>query len=117
MATAEPAPNPVFIKRTTMFKMPRDEDMDTVIDAFKVVRETARKDGKPYLVSLDVGRTAAASDPRAQGWTLVANTIFNSKEDMEYWDKDCEAHRELRKIATPLHQGVMTVYFESPILI
>ena len=32
---------------------------------------------------------------------------------MEYYDNECEAHKALKVVAKEVHQGIMTIYFES----
>lgn len=55
----------------------------------------------------------AALEPRAKGWTVAAKATFASKGDMDYYDNECEAHKELKVVAKPLVEDVMTVWFES----
>lgn len=55
----------------------------------------------------------AFEDQRSQGFTVAAISEFASKEDMAYYDNDCEAHAALKGVAKQLHQGVMMVYFQS----
>jgi hypothetical protein len=52
-------------------------------------------------------------DQRSQGYTVAALSVFASKEDMVYYDNECEAHGKLKAIAKSVHQGAMMVYFES----
>ena len=40
-------------------------------------------------------------------------SVFSSKEDMDYYDNECEAHKALKAVAKELNEGIMTVYFES----
>lgn len=35
-------------------------------------------------------------DPRNKGFTLVARTVFEKKEDMDYYDNECAAHGEIK---------------------
>jgi hypothetical protein len=39
--------------------------------------------------------------------------VFAIKDDMVYYDEECEAHKALKAVAKSVHQGVMMVYFES----
>jgi hypothetical protein len=57
------------------------------------------------------GRTF--QDQRAQGYTVAVMSTFASKEDFEYYDKECEAHKELKAFAGSVHQGNLMVYFQS----
>jgi len=52
-------------------------------------------------------------EARAQGWTLATKTTFASKEDMDYYDTQCEAHKALKAVSTPVRTDVLTVWFES----
>ena len=52
-------------------------------------------------------------DPRNQGFTVAANSTFESLEDMKYYDEGDPAHEELRNVVKQYAKGVMTVYWES----
>lgn len=57
-------------------------------------------------------------DPRSQGYTMVARTVFQSKEDMDFYDKDCEAHAAIKsmlkpKVAAPPLVVYMDAQFEK----
>ena len=68
------------------------------------------QDGAPYILSLEAG--PAEHDARSQGYTFVTKTVFKNKEDFDYYDTQCEAHKELKTKAKSLDiQGVMMVYF------
>jgi hypothetical protein len=41
-------------------------------------------------------------DPRSQGYTLVARTVFGSKEDMDFYDNECEAHKAIKAVLKPV---------------
>jgi hypothetical protein len=32
---------------------------------------------------------------------------------MDYYDNECEAHKELKTVAKPLVEDIMTIWFES----
>ncbi|WPH03243.1 Hypothetical protein R9X50_00612000 [Acrodontium crateriforme] len=101
------------IERVTMFKIAKKEDREKVLEAYKKVKQTAVKDGKPYILSCEAGH--AADEARAQGWTLACKTTFASLQDMEYYDTQCEAHKMLKQVAIPFKEDVMTVWFESAV--
>jgi hypothetical protein len=52
-------------------------------------------------------------EARSQGWTLAVKSTFASKEDMDYYDKECEAHKALKEVTNPIRTDVLTVWFES----
>ena len=54
-----------------------------------------------------------SDEPRAQGWTLAVKSTFASKADMDYYDNECEAHKELKKVTGAVRTDVCTVWFES----
>lgn len=56
---------------------------------------------------------AAFADQRSQGYTVAVISVFSSKDDMVYYDNECEAHGRLKEVAKSVHEGVMMVYFES----
>jgi hypothetical protein len=43
----------------------------------------------------------------------VVKSTFASKADMDYYDKECEAHNELKMAIRPVVEDLMTVWFES----
>ncbi|KAM4065177.1 stress responsive a/B barrel domain-containing protein [Hirsutella rhossiliensis] len=98
------------IHRVTMFKAPKPEDRQKLIEQYKLLNQNNAKDGKPYILSLSVGD--AQDDPRSQGFTLVCETEFASLDDMKYYDDECPAHQKLKAAAKDMTiDGVMTVYF------
>lgn len=122
--------------RMTLFKIPRIEDQDKLLEMYRAMPQKALKvrsqmadplpsfipltdstllfskqDGSPYIVSVKAGKTFA--DQRAQGYTIAVMTTFASKEAFEYYDTDCEAHKELKAFAASVHQGNLMVYFHS----
>jgi hypothetical protein len=69
------------------------------------------QDGKPYILACEAGE--AGQDPRTKGWNIVVKSTFASKADMDYYDKECEAHNELKMAIRPVVEDLMTVWFES----
>lgn len=69
------------------------------------------QNGQPYIRSVRAG--PAKADPRSQGYTFAAISVFDSLEDMQYYDNGCAAHAELRGFAQSVHEGAMVVYFED----
>ncbi|POR33284.1 Uncharacterized protein TPAR_06528, partial [Tolypocladium paradoxum] len=103
------------VHRITMFKIPKAEDQQTLIESYKIVDATNQKDGKPYILSLVVGR--AEDDPRSQGFTVVCKTEFASLDDLKYYDNACQAHQSLRAVAQTLTiEGIQTVYFKPQVV-
>ncbi len=99
------------INRVTLFKIPSKEGQAKLIDMYRDMPTRALKDGKPYIISATVGPTF--DDARNQGYTLAAHSVFATVEDMKYYDDECVAHGELKKVARTLHEGVMMVYFQN----
>lgn len=100
---------PVF--RVTLFKIPSKDDQAKLIDVYRGMKQKALKDGKPYILSATVGPTV--DDARNQGYTVAAMSTFASVEDMQYYDNECTAHSELKRLAKTLHKGAMMVYFQN----
>ncbi|KAH6677262.1 hypothetical protein B0J14DRAFT_583839 [Halenospora varia] len=99
------------IRRITLFKVPKPEDQQALLDKYRTMPETAVKNGSPYILSVSAG--PAFADQRSQGYTVAVVSVFTSKEDMVYYDDECEAHKSLKAVAKSVHQGAMMVYFES----
>lgn len=102
--------------RITMFKIPKKEDQQKIAGFYKLLSESANKDGKPYILSLAAG--PAYEDARSQGFTFVARSEFKDLEDMKFYDEGCVAHQELKKSVKTLSavDGVMTVYYTPEIV-
>lgn len=71
------------------------------------------QDSKPYIVSAKANAVIPDPAGRNQGFTIAANTIFASLDDMKYYDEDCEAHKAIKAFLKPKIQGAMTVYHEA----
>jgi hypothetical protein len=99
------------IRRITLFKIPSPEGQARLIDIYRTLPARALKDGKPYILSATVGSTY--DDARNQGYTLAALTEFATVDDMKFYDDQCEAHAELKKVAKTLYQGIMMAYFSN----
>lgn len=39
-------------------------------------------------------------------------TTFASKADMDWYDNECQAHAELKKVSAPLRDDLLTVWYE-----
>lgn len=95
-----------------MFKIPKEEDRNKLLEQYKVLKKTATKDGKPYILAAEAGH--AGQEPRAQGYTLAVKSTFASKADMDYYDKECQAHKDLKVVSGAVKEGeALTVWFES----
>ncbi|KAJ5777538.1 hypothetical protein N7520_000784 [Penicillium odoratum] len=99
------------IERITLFKIPNDADADRLLEQYKILAKTASKDGKPYIVAAAAGKSIP--DPRNRGFNISVKTTFASMEDMKYYDTECEAHKELKALAGPMKEDVMTTFYES----
>lgn len=58
----------------------------------------------------------AKPDQRAQGYTVAAISVFESAEDMAYYDNECAAHATLKAFAKNVHQGFAMIYFENAVV-
>ncbi|KIW99777.1 uncharacterized protein Z518_10705 [Rhinocladiella mackenziei CBS 650.93] len=105
--------SPKYIKRITLFKVPKEEDIDAIIAEYEVLRATAQKDGAPYIVANEASRVLNTSEERSQGYTLIAVTTFKSKEDFDYYDKQCPSHKRLREFIAPRRTGYAMLQHES----
>ncbi|CRG89249.1 hypothetical protein PISL3812_06285 [Talaromyces islandicus] len=99
------------ITRVTLFKIPDPANQEKLANIYKEMPTKAKKDGKPYIISVNAGPTI--EDQRNQGYTLAAVSTFESLEDMQYYDTGCEAHDALKVEAKKMHQGILMVYYES----
>jgi len=106
---------PGRIIRVTLFKVPSKESQEKIAENYKVLSETAVKDGKPYILSLHAG--PLFEDHRSAGFTFASKSEFASVADMKYYDDECEAHKVLKAKGTKLGiEGVMMVYFDPVVI-
>ncbi|KAF2178279.1 hypothetical protein K469DRAFT_742115 [Zopfia rhizophila CBS 207.26] len=82
------------IVRLTLFKIPDAAHIEEAVKKYSTLSQDAVKDGQQYIPVAHA--TATYDDPRNQGFTLVARTVFHSKEDMDYYDNQCQAHVEIK---------------------
>ncbi|EON66818.1 hypothetical protein W97_06220 [Coniosporium apollinis CBS 100218] len=82
------------IYRVTLFKLPKEEDINGVLPKYAALKDEAKKDGKPYILSASASRIH--QDPRNQGFTVCATTSFASLDDMRYYDNEDEAHGAIK---------------------
>lgn len=104
---------PKYVKRVSLFQVPKEEDIDAILEEYKVLRATAEKDGAPYIVANEASRVLNSSEERSQGYTLISVTTFKSKADVEYYDNGCASHRKLREFIGARRKGVATIHYES----
>ena len=50
---------------------------------------------------------------RAKGWNVAVKSAFASLADMDYYDKECQAHAKLKAITVPGREDSLTVWFEN----
>ncbi|RDW80108.1 hypothetical protein BP6252_04746 [Coleophoma cylindrospora] len=101
--------------RVTMFKIPSKADQETILANYLTLSKTQLKDGKPYILSLEAG--VAEDDPRSQGFTIVAKSVFKNMDDMKYYDTECAAHEKLKVGNKALGvEGLMTVFYSPSVV-
>ncbi|KAF4457980.1 stress responsive A B barrel domain [Fusarium albosuccineum] len=99
------------VHRVTMFKMPKAEDQERFLAQCRKMAVDNQRDGKPYILSMVAG--PAEEGPRTEGYTFVNKTEFASMDDMRYYESDCPAHGEVKKVLGEITiDGMMTVFFK-----
>lgn len=58
---------------------------------------------------------APKPDQRAQGFTFAAVSVFESQDDMTFYDNECSAHVEIKGLAKSVHEGFAMVYFTNEV--
>ncbi|KAF9635387.1 putative stress responsive a b barrel domain protein [Lasiodiplodia theobromae] len=109
------------INRITLFKVPNPDDVSAILEKYTTLSTDAKKrlvraavqDSKPYIISAKAHAVIPDPAGRNQDFTVAANTVFASLEDMKFYDDDCEAHKAIKAFLKPRIQGVMTVYHEA----
>ncbi|KAI0440018.1 stress responsive A/B barrel domain-containing protein [Xylaria telfairii] len=111
---------PGRIHRITLFKLPKEADQLKLLEAYKALEGRCRKrNGKPYIISLEVAM--GSDDKRSQGFTVMSKGEFASREAINYYDNECEAHMELKETVKKLElrggvsEGVLVIdYIHDP---
>jgi hypothetical protein len=115
------------ITRVTMIKLPSEKHILIALEGFQNFTKRQKKvfsllalmlqkltntqDGKPYIISMQAG--PAQGTVKDQGFNFVTKSVFKNKEDMAYYETECEGHNEFKiflKEKAPVSE-LMTVYF------
>lgn len=89
----------------------------------RTVQPDIQQNGKPYILSLEAG--PLFTDPRStptghsSGYTFVSKTTFASKEDFDFYDTECEAHKWLKaqaKTLTSIEGPPLMTYFTPAVV-
>lgn len=57
-------------------------------------------------------------DARSNGYTFVSKTVFKNREDFDFYDNECEAHKELKTRAKKLGvEGPPQMIFFTPTVV
>ncbi|KAH9859492.1 hypothetical protein IAQ61_011273 [Plenodomus lingam] len=100
------------IIRLTLFKLPDQSILDQAIEKYSTLTKDALKQNTPYIQSSSAHRLH--DDARSQGYTLLARTVFASREDMDYFDKEDGAHGGLQAVIRPgLGEMPLVVYSDG----
>ncbi|UPX15465.1 uncharacterized protein EKO05_0005911 [Ascochyta rabiei] len=97
------------IIRMTLFKLSDAAVIQEAIQKYSTLTQDAVKDGKPYIQQATAHRLY--DDPRSQGYTLAARTVFNSKADMDFYDNECAAHTAIKSFIKPKVGGPSLVTY------
>jgi len=97
------------IVRITLFKLPNPDVLDQALQKYSTLAQDALKDGKPYIHGASA--IQLYPDPRSQGFTLLARTVFASKADMDFFDNEDGAHGGIKALIRPcLGEMPLVVY-------
>ncbi|WZH40752.1 Stress-response A/B barrel domain-containing protein [Fusarium acuminatum] len=99
------------VHRVTMFKMPKAEDQERFLEQCRKMAVDNQRNGTPYILSMVAG--PVEDGPRTEGYTFVNKTEFANMEDMKYYETECPAHGEVKKVLGEITiDGMMTVFFK-----
>ncbi|CZT16746.1 uncharacterized protein RCC_02581 [Ramularia collo-cygni] len=88
-----------------MFKIPKEEDIEAVLKD--------SQDGEKYIVSNVARRVLNTTSPLSEGFTIASQSVFKSREDHDFYDQECPAHKELKKTTSKTATGKMTLVTEG----
>jgi hypothetical protein len=110
-----------YVKRVTLFKVPKSEHIDQVLQAYEVLKKEAKRvyrrfilhasnksteslqNGEPYIVSNAARKVLNTSSPLSEGYTIMSQSIFKNHSDHDFYDRECTAHKKL-KACTSQHR-------------
>ncbi|MCJ1396726.1 hypothetical protein MMC18_009618 [Xylographa bjoerkii] len=99
------------VHRVTMFKMPKAEDQKKFLEQCRKMAVDNQRNGTPYILSMVAGPVEEGL--RTEGYTFVNKTEFASMDDMKYYESECPAHGEVKKVLGEITiDGMMTVFFK-----
>ncbi|CAK4033494.1 Hypothetical predicted protein [Lecanosticta acicola] len=99
-----------YVKRLTMFKVAKEEDIQAVLKAYEVLRKEA---ARPYIISNVSRKILNTGSPLSEGYTIASQSIFKDHDDHRFYDQECPAHQELKKTTSRVRTGVMTIVTEG----
>ncbi|KAK4227530.1 hypothetical protein QBC38DRAFT_477676 [Podospora fimiseda] len=101
------------IHRTTMFKIPDEQNQEKLVDLYRKLAKDQKRNGKPYILYSTAGKSNP--DQRSKGYTVISHMRFSNLDDMNYYDNECEAHAVLKKEGGNLGvaEPPLVVYFEG----
>jgi hypothetical protein len=70
------------------------------------------QDSTPYILTCIASRVYNTSESRSEGYTVAVQSTFASREDVEFYDNECPAHKELKKLTSRVHKGVCTLLMD-----
>jgi len=105
---------PSQVIRVTMFKLLSSEQVGIAVSGYQELAKSQSRNGKPYILSMEAGPTY--DDARNRGFTFVSKTVFKNRDDHDFYDKDCPAHKKFKQMMSDrgintLEQGLMTVFY------
>ncbi|KAK5692762.1 hypothetical protein LTR17_025303 [Elasticomyces elasticus] len=90
------------------------DQLNQVLQAYEILKQQAKRDGKGYIVSNAARKVLNASSPLSAGYTIMSQSIFRNHSDHDYYDKECTAHKKLKETTSRVRTDTpMTIVTEG----
>ena len=99
-----------LIRCVTISKIPNAADTEALLTHYRGMSTAALKDGQSYILPATDGPKFDGT--RSQGFSFAAISKSKNKEDMVYYDQECEGHAAMKTSAKSVTRDMVMVYLE-----
>ncbi|EOA91889.1 hypothetical protein ACJQWK_03600 [Exserohilum turcicum] len=99
------------IVRLTLLKVADKDTIQQAINHYSTLTQDAKKDGNNYIQLAQANATY--EDDRSQGYNLLIRCIFNSVDDMNYFDQQDESHAKIKEMLMPKMDGKPLIIYSD----
>ncbi|KAI1260306.1 hypothetical protein F5Y18DRAFT_259992 [Xylariaceae sp. FL1019] len=97
------------VTRVLVIAVPDAAAQDNVITTFKGLKETALKDGKPYLLHARAAKGEVLRDSTNGSFNTIASLTFESQADADYFSNEDPVNKTFREEAQGRTSGLIAI--------